>query len=164
MLVSFLESLFDEIIGWLIYAYQHQDKCLDFTLKIKPYIQWEYGHLTSKDGNWKNKFKAIFQPTARERTQVLHRLSLVLEFDSMDVFKNIFDDLVEKRHTVAHGNIFSDLDKQKKEFNLNDLKLQEERVKIIMTDLFKACDALLNPKTPNEERLYLIDTEEELEG
>jgi hypothetical protein len=151
VLVSFLEALFDEVIEWLVEAYDREGECLDLTSKIKPFITWEYGHNSKDDKTkWKKKFRDLFKPTSTQKEKVLHRLGLVLDLKFITILEQVFDDLLKKRHKVAHGVIYrvSIMDVNlKKEYNLKDLKAQEKHIKIIMNDLLDSCERLI--KTNN---------------
>jgi hypothetical protein len=159
MLASFLEALFNEVLIWLVDVYERPNECLDFTSKIKPFINWEYGHHSSDDGNWKSHFIESFKPSSKETKKILHRLPLILEdLQFIDLLESIFTDLINKRNNVAHGSIYrsSIMNKRlKTEYNLQDLKEQSKRVEKIMDDLFKSCNRLLDPKVITEADLQL---------
>ena len=140
MLASFLEALFNEVIDWLLKAYEHPNDCMSFSSKIAPVLHWEYGHNLSDCNNWKSTFTESFKPSAKDTKKIRHKLSFIFpDLQFIELLESIFEDLIAKRNGVAHGNVYKDSlsnPRLKTRYNSKDLKEQSRRVKYIVNDLF----------------------------
>jgi hypothetical protein len=151
MLASFLEALFYEIIGWLVLAYKHPTDCSAFSVRIEPILHWEYGQNFTNESDWEERFKGNFEPSKKDQITVLRKLSFIFQtLQFVELIKPIFEDLIDKRNKIAHGDIYKESLKNpslRRQYNDEDLKEQSQRVKDIMTNLFESCNDLLNSRT-----------------